>query len=101
MPQDSDAGGHSTSRTTGMLLAISLLLVMTQIPAGIFGIMNSSFVNKHFYDKCTPKPSELYQILASINSTGTFFIYYFMSSKFNATFKSIFNCWVFKFWEKS
>lgn len=81
---------HGTIRTTKMLLGISILCIVTQIPVAVLDALNTTFINKHYYDECTPKQHELYLILSSLNSSGTFFIYYFMSSKFRGTFKWIF-----------
>lgn len=86
----------STNRTTKMLLSISLLCLATQVPITVVNIMNSVLIGKHFYDDCKPKLSEFYLILTTLNSAATFFIYYFMSSKFDEIFNSMCNwggCW--------
>lgn len=79
------------NRSTKMLIMISMLCLVTQIPLVVNNILNAIiFFDKHYYEECAFKGYDLYQILIILNSASIFFIYYFMSSKFRDTFKSLF-----------
>lgn len=80
---------HSTYRTTKMLLAISVLCLATQIPTAILDISNTVLFNMHYYEECASRWSDWYIGLSSVNSMGTFFVYYLISCKFRGTLKSL------------
>ncbi|XP_065209250.1 G-protein coupled receptor dmsr-1-like [Planococcus citri] len=76
------------NRTTRMLLAVLILFLITEVPAGIFGFF-SMIYGKKFYKDCYLQLVEIFDILTLIYSSITFAIYYIMSGQFRTTFKSL------------
>lgn len=82
-------------RTTRMLLAVLLLFLFTEFPAGLLsllsGILGSDF-HKHVYMNV----GEVMDALALINSAINFIIYCSMSQQFRNTFAAMFFPRIFK-----
>ncbi|XP_075163183.1 G-protein coupled receptor dmsr-1-like [Haematobia irritans] len=78
-----------TDRTTQMLLAVLLLFLITELPQGIMGLLNT-ILGEAFFMQCYLKLSDLMDILALLNSSINFILYCSMSRQFRQTFILLF-----------
>ncbi|XP_058987909.1 G-protein coupled receptor dmsr-1-like [Musca domestica] len=78
-----------TDRTTQMLLAVLMLFLITELPQGIMGLLNT-ILGEAFFMQCYLKLSDLMDILALLNSSINFILYCSMSRQFRQTFILLF-----------
>ncbi|XP_011647539.1 sex peptide receptor [Pogonomyrmex barbatus] len=84
---------RQTDRTTGMLLAVLLLFLLTELPQGILGLL-SVIVGPSFFKTCYIMLGDVIDILTLINSAINFILYCTMSRQFRTTFNQLFcNRW--------
>ena len=79
---------QETNRTTGMLLAIVALFLITELPQGILTFI-SIFVPSVFVDIYVPL-ADIFDIMALLNNSINFVLYCTMSRQFRKTFTEIF-----------
>ncbi|XP_064630006.1 G-protein coupled receptor dmsr-1-like isoform X2 [Lineus longissimus] len=84
---DSDRA-REHNRTTGMLLAIVVLFLITELPQGIITLLNS-FDEKWYRDVYLPL-GDLWDIMALLNNSINFVLYCTMSRVFRDTFVKVF-----------
>ena len=87
--EESDRHGEH-NRTTGMLLAVVVLFLLTELPQGILTILSlllDSFLNEVYYPL-----GDLMDIMALCNNAINFVLYCTMSRQFRDTFANTF-CW--------
>jgi hypothetical protein len=84
---DSDRA-REHNRTTGMLLAIVILFLITELPQGIITLLNN-FDNKWYSDVYLPL-GDLWDIMALLNNSINFVLYCTMSRIFRETFARVF-----------
>ncbi|XP_014769347.1 G-protein coupled receptor dmsr-1 [Octopus bimaculoides] len=87
---ESDRHGEH-NRTTGMLLAVVMLFLLTELPQGILTLL-SSFIDNFF--PCVYMPlGDVLDIMALCNNAINFVLYCTMSRQFRETFvATFFNC---------
>ncbi|GAB1603891.1 sex peptide receptor-like [Argonauta hians] len=87
---ESDRHGEH-NRTTGMLLAVVMLFLLTELPQGILTLL-SSFIGNFF--PCVYMPlGDVLDIMALCNNAINFVLYCTMSRQFRETFvATFFNC---------
>ncbi|XP_073836376.1 G-protein coupled receptor dmsr-1-like [Musca autumnalis] len=78
-----------TDRTTQMLLAVLMLFLITELPQGIMGLLNT-ILGEAFFMQCYLKLSDVMDILALLNSSINFILYCSMSRQFRQTFILLF-----------
>ncbi|KAG8190887.1 hypothetical protein JTE90_010312 [Oedothorax gibbosus] len=76
-------------RTTRMLLAVLLLFLLTEFPAGLLALL-SGILGSDFFNNVYLNFGETMDALALINSAINFIIYCTMSRQFRDTFKLLF-----------
>lgn len=84
---ESDKHGEH-NRTTGMLLAIVVLFLITELPQGILTLL-SIFIPNFYYDVYIPL-GDILDIMALINNAINFVLYCTMSRQFRDTFVNVF-----------
>lgn len=87
--EESDRHGEH-NRTTGMLLAVVMLFLFTELPQGILTIM--SLIADTFYLDVYMPLGDLLDIMALCNNAINFVLYSTMSRQFRDTFIETF-CW--------
>ncbi|XP_076338221.1 G-protein coupled receptor dmsr-1-like [Tachypleus tridentatus] len=79
----------TTDTTTKMLLAVLLVFLLTEFPAGILALL-CGILGKDFFVNVYHNLGEVMDIMALINSGVNFILYCTMSRKFRQTFARIF-----------
>ena len=85
--EESDRHGEH-NRTTGMLLAVVVLFLLTELPQGILTIL--SLLLTDFFQNVYMRLGDLLDIMALCNNAINFVLYSTMSRQFRDTFVSIF-----------
>lgn len=83
------ANQRSSDRTTRMLLAVLLLFLITEFPAGILSLL-SGILGDSFFERYYLRVGDILDILALINSSVNFILYCSMSRQFRKTFALLF-----------
>ncbi|XP_046401721.1 G-protein coupled receptor dmsr-1-like isoform X2 [Ischnura elegans] len=81
--------GRRADRTTGMLLAVLLLFLLSEVPQGVLGLL-SVIIGKRFFQDCYHRLGEAMDLLVLANGAVNFVVYYTMSRQFRDTFSSVF-----------
>ncbi|XP_061194255.1 G-protein coupled receptor dmsr-1-like [Saccostrea echinata] len=79
---------HEHNRTTGMLLAVVVMFLITELPQGILTLIVSS--NPEWETKVYNKLGDVLDIVALCNNSVNFVLYCSMSKQFRDTFVRIF-----------
>ncbi|KAH3785772.1 G-protein coupled receptor dmsr-1-like [Dreissena polymorpha] len=87
--EESDRHGEH-NRTTGMLLAVVVLFLLTEMPQGILTIM--SLVQDYYFNNVYMPLGDVLDIMALCNNAINFVLYSTMSKQFRDTFVSQFCC---------
>lgn len=88
--EESDRHGEH-NRTTGMLLAVVVLFLITEFPQGILTII--SLIKENFFYKVYLPLGDILDIMALGNNAINFVLYTTMSRQFRETFVNTF-CWL-------
>ncbi|XP_050310205.1 G-protein coupled receptor dmsr-1-like [Anthonomus grandis grandis] len=80
---------RQADRTSGMLVAILMLFLITEFPQAIMGLLMAT-KGQQFEKECYRPLGDLMDILALTNSGINFILYCTMSRQFRITFKEIF-----------
>lgn len=88
---ESDRHGEH-NRTTGMLLAVVVLFLLTELPQGILTLL--IIFNNEFLSTVYNPLGDLWDIAALCNNAINFVLYCSMSKQFRDTFTKIFCSWV-------
>ncbi|CAG9761027.1 unnamed protein product [Ceutorhynchus assimilis] len=80
---------RQADRTSGMLVAILLLFLITEFPQAIMGLLMAT-KGQQFEKECYRPLGDIMDILALTNSGINFILYCTMSRQFRITFKEIF-----------
>jgi hypothetical protein len=80
---------HRADRTTGMLVAVLLLFLITEIPQGVLGLL-SALLGDCFFRSCYHSLGEIMDIFALFNGSVNFILYCSMSRQFRTTFGRLF-----------
>jgi len=76
-------------RTTGLLLAILCVFLLTELPQGLIAILNAIYTaDVHRFIYLTL--GDVLDLLSLINSSVNFVLYCLMSSRYRQTFCSLF-----------
>lgn len=89
-PDGASASSHnqrSADRTTRMLLAVLLLFILTEFPAGVLSLLSG--IDNQFFESYV-RVGDILDILALINSSVNFILYCTMSRQFRKTFALLF-----------
>ncbi|XP_003746589.1 sex peptide receptor-like [Galendromus occidentalis] len=89
-PNPDGASSHnqrSADRTTRMLLAVLLLFIVTEFPAGVLSLLSG--IDPDFFESYV-RVGDIFDILALINSSVNFILYCTMSRQFRKTFALLF-----------
>ncbi|KAK7066520.1 Serpentine type 7TM GPCR chemoreceptor Srw, partial [Halocaridina rubra] len=78
-----------TEKTSRMLLTVLLLFLVTELPQGILSLLSGIYGHK-FFLQCYHHWGEVMDLLALINGTVNFLLYYVMSHQFRLTFSYLF-----------
>ncbi|XP_074036457.1 G-protein coupled receptor dmsr-1 isoform X2 [Leptinotarsa decemlineata] len=84
---------RQADRTTGMLVAVLLLFLLTEFPQAILGLLGAT-KGSQFQKQCYDPLGDIMDILALTNSAINFILYCTMSRQFRTTFQEVFklNC---------
>ncbi|CAH1154355.1 unnamed protein product [Phaedon cochleariae] len=80
---------RQADRTSGMLVAVLLLFLITEFPQGILGLLGA-INGKLFQIECYNPLGDVMDILALTNSGINFILYCTMSRQFRTTFQEVF-----------
>ncbi|OQR77613.1 FMRFamide receptor-like [Tropilaelaps mercedesae] len=83
------ANQRSSDRTTRMLLAVLMLFLITEFPAGILSLLSGIFGDT-FFESYYLRVGDILDVLALINSSVNFILYCSMSRQFRKTFALLF-----------
>ncbi|KAK2708654.1 hypothetical protein QYM36_014304 [Artemia franciscana] len=83
------ANGNQNDRTTGMLVSVVILFIITELPQGILALLGA-ILDESFLKNCYGKLGDLMDIVALVNSAVNFVLYCCMTaSKFRVIYSAL------------